>query len=325
MSDTAKVSAPPRRRKSASKRRANWFVASFLVLPVALYLILVLSPFAQAFQFSMTNWNGTNPDYKFVGLENFKKLFTSDLYSVYLIPALKHNAIMLIVVPLAVIALALFFAFMLNVGGKSRGGRMRGVGGSAFYKILFFFPQVLSVVMIGILWQAIYRSDEYGLLNALLAIFGVPLKSSGWVSDPSLVLVMVMIVMVWSSVGFYMVYFSSAMASIPAEIYEAAMIDGSSRVQTFFKITLPLLFDSIRTAWIYLGIIALDGFALVFIMTPQQGGPDHGSEVMGGVMYNFFSNGQAAMACAVGVILFFFTLTLMALSMRLTRRENVEL
>ncbi|MEV0647029.1 sugar ABC transporter permease [Phytomonospora sp. NPDC050363] len=306
------------------KRRKNLFVASFLVLPVTLYLVLVLSPFAQAFWFSMTNWNGTNPNYEFVGLENFQKLFTSELYSVYLIPALKHNAVMLIVVPLVVIALALFFAFMLNVGGRSRGGQMRGVGGAGFYKIIYFFPQVLSVVMIGVLWQAVYRSDEYGLLNSVLALFGVPLKSSGWLSDPSLVLIMVMLVMIWSSVGFYLVYFSSAMASIPAEIYEAAALDGSTRVQTFFKITVPLLFDSIRTAWIYLGIVALDGFALVFIMTPQQGGPDHGSEVLGGVMYNFFANGKAAMACAVGVILFFFTLSLMALSMRLTRRDRVE-
>ncbi|GIG64643.1 carbohydrate ABC transporter permease [Phytomonospora endophytica] len=306
------------------KQRKGLFITSFLVLPVALYAIMVISPFLQAFYYSMTNWTGTNPNYKFVGLDNFKRLFTNELYSVYLIPALKHNAFLLIAMPVIVIALALFFAFMLNVGGRSRGSRIRGVGGSKFYKIVFFFPQVLSVTVVGVLWGAIFRSDEYGFLNSILALVGIPTKPSGWLSDPDIVLLLVMLVMIWSSVGFYLVYFSAAMSSIPTEIYEASMLDGASRVQTFFKVTLPLLFESVQTAWIYLGIIALDAFALVFVMTPEQGGPNHSSEVLGGVMYHYFSSSKAAVACAVGVVLFFFTLTLVMVSLRATRRERVE-
>lgn len=310
------------------KHRKGLFLTSFLVLPVGLYAVMVISPFLQAFYYSLTNWTGTNPNYKFVGLDNFKRLFSNELYSVYLLPALRHNAFLLIALPVIVIALSLFFAFMLNVGGRSKGNQIRGVGGSKFYKIVFFFPQVLSVTIVGVLWQAIFRSDSFGFLNSVISgvagWFGGAPQPGGWLANPDLTLLLIMLVMIWSSVGFYLVYFSAAMSSIPTEIYEASMLDGANRIQTFFKVTLPLLFESVRTAWIYLGIIALDGFALVFVMTPEQGGPGHASEVLGGVMYHYFSSSKAAVACAVGVVLFFFTLSLVAVSLRATRRDQVE-
>ncbi|MEV7991408.1 sugar ABC transporter permease, partial [Streptomyces sp. NPDC086077] len=135
------------------------------------------------------------------------------------------------------------------------------------------------------------------------------------------------LVVVWHGVGFYLVLFSAAMQSIPRDIYEAALIDGAGRAQSFFRITLPLLWDSVQTAWVYLGIAAMDMFILVSTMTSGEfgGGPDHASEVMSTVMMrNFLYYGKSGYACAMGVVMLLLTLILSVVMLRATRRERVE-
>jgi N-acetylglucosamine transport system permease protein len=134
-----------------------------------------------------------------------------------------------------------------------------------------------------------------------------------------------LLIAVWSGVGFYMVLFSAAMQNIPKEIYEAALLDGAGRISTFVRITLPLLRDTVSVAWVYLGITALDMFALVYIMTPSQGGPDHASEIFASVIqFNAFNRGQFGYACAIAVALAFFTLLLAGIQLRVTRRDRIE-
>ncbi len=306
------------------KHGRGLFVASFLVLPVGLYVWLVILPFVQAFQISLTDWSGYSPTFNYIGFENFIKMW--DDPKRWIVPGFKNTGIILLVMPVIVIAMSLFFAFMLNVGGRSKGG-VSGVRGAGFYKIVYFFPQVLATAIVALVWVQIYKPvTTGGLLTSTLEALGLPYPEYGFMNDKSWVLTGIIAVMVWSSVGFYLVYFSSAMAAIPHDIYEAARIDGAGRVKTFFTITLPLLRDSIQTAWVYLGIIATDGFVLVFMMTPSQGGPDHASEVIGGAIYKlaFGSGNDAGMASAVGVVLFAAILTLTLVSLRLTRRERIE-
>ncbi|MDG4765658.1 sugar ABC transporter permease [Solwaraspora sp. WMMD406] len=305
------------------------FVTGFLALPVALYVFYVVWPYAQAVGYSMTNWGGYSDTQEFVGLANYVRLFGDELIRT----AFWHNVFFLVTLPLFTIALALFLAFLLNVGGRGDRAGVRGVRGSGTYKIIFFFPQVLSLVLIAIMWGAIYRGDSQGLLNGILIRIGLvdaeaPLK---FVSDPTpflgvpAVLWWLLLIAVWGGVGFYMVLFSAAMQSIPKDIFEAAMLDGASRVASFLRITLPLLRDSISVAWVYLGFIALDMYALVFVMTPNQGGPDHASEVFASVInFTAFSKGQFGYACAIGVSLAIFTLLLAAVQLRITRRERIE-
>jgi N-acetylglucosamine transport system permease protein len=134
-----------------------------------------------------------------------------------------------------------------------------------------------------------------------------------------------LLIAVWSGVGFYMVLFSAAMQGIPRDIYEAALLDGAGRVATFVRITLPLLRDNISVAWVYLGITALDMFALVYVMTPSQGGPDHASEIFASVIqFNAFNRGQFGYACALGVALAIFTMLIAVIQLRITRRERIE-
>ncbi len=132
--------------------------------------------------------------------------------------------------------------------------------------------------------------------------------------------------LVWQAVGFYVVLFSAGMASIPKDILEAAEIDGATQGTMFFRVTLPLLWDTLQVAWVYLGIAAFDAFAIVDVLTVEQGGPDHSTTVLAEEIYrNAFQNGKPAYASAMGVALFFLTITFAALTLRVTRRETIEL
>jgi N-acetylglucosamine transport system permease protein len=219
------------------------------------------------------------------------------------------------------------------VGGRGNRAGIRGVFGSGLYKVIFFFPITLSLVVIAVMWKAVYRSDDQGLINGVLMKIGLvdPDNPIAFTADPvpllgvPAVLWWLLIIAVWSGVGFYMVLFSAAMQSIPRDIYEAALLDGATRVNTFFRVTLPLLRDTVSVAWVYLGFIALDMYALVYVMTPDQGGPNHTSEIFASVInFTAFQRGQYGYACAMAVALAIFTILLAAAQLRITRRERIE-
>jgi N-acetylglucosamine transport system permease protein len=296
------------------------FIVGFLIAPVTIYVTFVIAPYIQAFYLAMTNWRGVSANPKFIGLDNFKRLLDDDIFW----KAVRHHGLLLLVLPLAAIAIALVFAFLLNVGGGSKGGVMKGVWGSKFYRIVFFFPQVLAVVIIGVIFQRVYAPDESGLLNGLLSVFGidpVPIMA-----DKNIALFAIIAVLVWQAVGFYVVLFSAGMASVPKDIYEAAVLDGAGRGSMFFKVTLPLLWDTLQVAWVYLGIAAFDAFAIVQVLSIEQGGPDGATTVLGVEIYrNAFTYSQFGYASAMGVALFFLTITFAALTLRVSRRETIEL
>ncbi|TCO43860.1 N-acetylglucosamine transport system permease protein [Kribbella antiqua] len=295
------------------------FVASFLAIPLALYAIFVISPFVQAFYYSLTDWTGISPKFKFVGLDNFKTLAHDSVFK----QAVGHNLILLIGLPLITIFLALVFAYLLNVGGRANAAGVQGVRGNGFYKLAFFLPQVLSVPVIAVIWATVMTSTDTGLLNSVTKKIG--LGTSEYLADPNIALYCVMWVLIWGSVGFYLVLFNAAMSGIPKDIFEAAIIDGAGRLATFFRITLPLLWDTIQTSWVYLAILALDAYALVAVMTAGPGGPDNSTYVMGlAIADNGFQYGRAGYASAMGVVLFFLTLIIAAVMLRATRRERIE-
>ena len=295
------------------------FVVGFLVVPLALYGVFVVSPFVQAFYYSLTNWTGVSPEFDFVGLENFRRLADDSVF----LRAIRNNLVLLVVVPIASIVLALLYAFLLNVGGRAGAAGVRGVRGSDFYKLVFFMPQVLSVPVIAVIWSVIMSPTADGLLNSVGGAVG--LEPSRFLANPDIALWCVVWVMVWGSVGFYLVLFNAAMTSIPRDIFEAALIDGAGRVATFVRITIPLLWDTIQTSWVYLAILALDAYALVAVMTAGPGGPDNSTQVIAlQIASNGFQFGQAGYASAMGVVLFFATLVIAAIMLRATRREQIE-
>jgi N-acetylglucosamine transport system permease protein len=300
------------------RHRKYPFIVGFLIAPVTLYAVFVLSPYVQTIRLSFTQWRGYVAP-KWVGIENYERMFDNDRFW----KALEHHAIMLVFLPLVTIAFALVFAFLLNVGGKGQGGQTRGVWGSKFYRVIFFLPQVLAIPVLAVLFQTIYRPDSSGLINGVLLKAGLD-KPIGFLIEKNLALPAIIAVLVWQAVGFYVVLFSAGMANIPGEIYEAAELDGASKITLFFRVTLPLLWDTLQTAWVYLGIVAFDGFAIVQVLAQDNGGPDGATTVLGLEIYNYMNLSRYGDATAYSVALCLVTLTFAALTLRVTRRESYE-
>jgi N-acetylglucosamine transport system permease protein len=281
-----------------------------------LYSVFVLYPYGRAFYISMTSWRGTSANMPWVGLDNYRRLLEDSRF----MDALTRNLQLLIVLPIVTISIALLFASLFTGGGK--GGEVKG---SAFYRIVFFFPQVISAVIVGILFTYVYN-PSYGILNSALDIVGLESLERAWLGDPATILWAIAAVAVWSSVGFYMVIFIASMQSIPTSFYEAAVLDGANRWRQFKDITLPLMWETIRTALIYIAIAALDFFTLVQVMTGGGGGvAARKAEVAAIFMYGeAFTRSRWGSASAVGVILLILTLLLSVVIMRVTRRETYE-
>ena len=294
------------------------FIIGFLAVPVALYATFVVAAYLQTFELSLTSWSGLG-SIQYIGFDNFVKLWHDTLFW----KSIQHNLFMLILLPIITIVIALVFAFLLNVGGGSKGGVTRGVWGSKVYRVIFFFPQLLALAIVAVIFGRVFSSDKSGMLNGLF-----PSSWHPWLflADSRWALTCILAVLVWQAVGFYVVLFSAGMGSISQEIYEAAALDGATRVTLFFRITVPLLWSTIQVAWVYLGIAAFDCFAVVNIISVDRGGPDGATSVLSLMIYrNAFEYSQAGYASALGVVLFFLTLTFAALTLRVTRRDAVEL
>jgi len=289
-------------------------IIPFLLPALILYLTFVIYPYIQAFYISLTSWSGTASTKPFVGLKNYQNLLTDGRF----LDSLGRNGQFLIVLPLGAISLALLFAAVFTQGGK-------GIRGSSFYRVIFFFPQVISAVIVGILFQYVYN-PRYGLLNETLTFLGLENLTRTWIGDPSTIMWAIAFVFIWGAVGFYMVIFIASMQSIPTSFYEAATLDGANGWRSFKDITLPLMWETIRTTLIYIGIAALDMFVLVQVIT--QGGSTSASrnaETVAVYMYGeAFNKSRWGSAAAVGVVLLILTMLLSIVLMRVTKREAYE-
>lgn len=286
-------------------------IIPFLAPAILLYAVFVLWPYAQAIYISLTQWSGVSANPTFIGFGNYQRLINEPHFR----NALGHNFQLLIVIPIIALGLALGFATLFTQGGQ-------GVKGAQFYRVVFFFPQVMSVVIIGVLWQYIFN-PIVGLLNGTLRAVGLDGLTRPWLGDGATSLWAVAAVVIWQIVGFYMVLFIAGMQSIPVTFYEAATLDGASKWQAFWGITVPLLWDNIRIALIYVGITTLDLFTIVQVMT--EGKPNRASDVVARYMYEVaFTNSQFGYASTIGVVLLLLTLVLSVFTLRFTQRERLE-
>jgi N-acetylglucosamine transport system permease protein len=299
------------------------FIASFLAIPLLLFIVFVVSPYLQAIYISMTDWRGFSANRNFIGLGNYVELAGDERFW----RAMWHNALLLIIVPVVTLGIALFLATMTTLAGRRGSFGRGGVPASRFYQIVFVFPYVVPLVIAGVLF-AFFYNPEAGLLNGLLeavaSLFRFEWVGPAWLGDPTFALPAVMAVLIWSFVGFFYIVLSAAMKSLPTEVFEAAVLDGAGGFRTFVSITIPMLADSIRSSYIYLGILMLDCFALLQVMLPD-GGPDGSTEVVAQYLYRAaFTDGRFGYASAIGVSLCLVTLVLAIVVLRSGRRERVE-
>lgn len=294
------------------------FIVGFLALPLLLYVVFVISPYLQAVQISFTDWTGYTSERNFIGFDNYIALFQDQIF----LGALGNNLIFLLIMPPVVVGLALFLATITSIAGGKQ-GRVGPIQGSKFYQIVFFFPQILPVVMVAILFQFAFN-PRIGIVNGFLSETGLGHLTRSWLGDPGTALWAVMSVMIWAGVGFYVVLFTAAIQAIPKDYFEAAQLDGAGRFRTFFHVTLPMLRETVQTGWVFVGMGALDMFTLVAVLTPD-GGPSGSTEVISTYMQRVaFLEGRFGYGAAIGVALCLITLLFALATFRLTRRERLE-
>ena len=299
-----------RRRRVPTPGRMLFFLV-FLGIPLAVYLMFVVSPFAQSFYYSLTDWSGISPTMNFIGLENYQRILDDAVFW----KSLRNNLVLLVVLPTITIVLAYALAVMVTIGGSSHGG-VRGVAGAGFYRVISFFPYAVPAVITGILFNFIYHPNG-GLLNGFLNLFLVPLNgvlvlmglspvedvNTAWLGDQRFALAAVAFAIIWTFVGFYMVLFVAGIKSIPQEVLEAARLDGAGRLRSAVQIAAPMVRDNISTAVVYMGIFALDAFTFVSVMTPN-GGTANSTKVVSLHLYETaFNDGNYGEASGMGVIM----------------------
>ncbi len=312
---------PPR---AASGRARRWrrnltfdkisLFLVFLGLPLALYITFVVSPLVQAISYSFTDWSGFSPNFKGVGFANYVKILSDDTF----LKAMRNNALLAVVIPLIIIVLSLALATVVTVGGAGH-GQIKGIKGAGFYRVISFFPYAVPAIITGIMWNLIFDPSS-GLVNGILTRLGFSqFKSFPWLGNINTAMPTMMFVIVWGFVGFYMVLFIAAIKGIPAEIFEAARIDGAGRLRTAWSITLPLIRENVQTAYIYLGIMAIDAYVYAQALNPQ-GGPSNSTLTMSQeLLSTAFQKGQFGVACAMGVIMGMMTLIFAALVFTINR------
>jgi N-acetylglucosamine transport system permease protein len=283
------------------------FVVSFLAPATLLYALFVVFPVLQSIQISFYRWRGVSQSKTFVGLENYRKLAKDDVFG----QALMHNLWLLVVVGVLAIVVGVSLAHAMQGGGRF----------SKLLRSVYLFPQAISLVVVAILWTFLYN-PSFGLLTTGLRAVGLGKWEHPWLGDPHTALPAVAVAFLWYIAGFYIMLFSAGLRGIPAEINEAADLDGARGFRRFRTITWPMLWSIKRVAVTYVVINVMNVFALVFLMT--QGGPDRKTEVMLTYLYEqAFTNNQFGYATALAVVNFAIAL-LLSTTVLVWFRKNPE-
>jgi raffinose/stachyose/melibiose transport system permease protein len=301
---TAPSTAPP-----LGRRVRAWLTAFVFTVPaLVLFLLLVLAPILYALYVSLFNWGGFGAPSDFVGLDNFSRLLDDPVF----LGDLWRGLILVLLSVGLQLPFALAMAVLLNQ-------RLRG---RAVYRMLFFAPYVLSEVITGVLFSMIFAPDD-GLADKVLGGLGLDDVGGLWFAGQNTVLPTLFLVMTWKYFGFHMMLYLAGLQGIPAELHEAARIDGAGPWQRFRHLTLPLLGPTIRMS-VFLSVIgAIQLFDLVWVVT--QGGPDHHSETLAVTLFQFgFKRYQVGYASAISIAMFLISLVFALAYQRFVLRRDTE-
>ena len=280
----------------------------FLAPAAVLYSSLVIYPVLQAAHTGFYKWNGLGPMTNFVGLENYVRILSDDIF----LKAVWHNLVFIGLSLLTQLPLALFCAILVG----------RHLRGRSFFRMIYFLPFVLSEVVTGLIWSFIYH-PRGGLLNWLLLLIFPNWNPPSWLGSPNmLVLLCLFVVITWKYFGYHMILYVAGLQNIPAEIEEAARIDGASGWQVIRHITLPLLGPTIRLTIYFAVLGSIQLFDLVWVMT--QGGPANASNTMATYMYQFgFLRSQLGYGSSIAVIMFLICFSFSLIYQRRVMRQDL--
>lgn len=285
-----------------------WFRLGFMAPAVIFYFVLVLWPLLQAFQLAFFRLSGLSKKRTFVGWENFQTIFTDGIF----MRALGHNLTLLV----GGVALVLLIGFPLAIAAQGDGKLAKTL------RSLYLVPHVISLVVVAILWQAIFNS-QMGLLTSGMQSLGFT-DIPAWMGDKRTALGTIIVAFTWYALGFAIMVLQAGLKSIPQDVNEAAELDGAQGWQRFWSIIWPLSWPTRRIVVIQTCIAALNTFALVRLMT--NGGPDRASEVTLTYLYErgFQPNSYYGEATAIAILNFALVLIVTVGILLLFGRHPVE-
>ncbi|MBS6519875.1 MAG: sugar ABC transporter permease [Clostridiales bacterium] len=293
-------------RKSAERK----FVFVCLAPAVILVSLFIFIPTINVFRMSLYRMGGITNKQTFIGIENFKTLMGDKNF----LQAMQNSILIIVLVTIFTVVLAILFATLLQRGNFK---------GNNFFRVIFYIPNILSIVVIAGIFGAVYNPST-GLLNTFLRAIGLDVLARNWMSESNIVIYSVIFALVWQAIGYYMVMYMASMAAIPPDYYEAASLDGATELQMFSKITFPLIWSNIRTTLTFY-IISTINLSFLFVQIMSNGGPNGKTEVFLNYMYKqAYGNGAYGYGMAIGVVVFIFSFALSGIINKITDREVYE-
>lgn len=273
--------------KKKKELKKNLTGYSFILPNFIGYAIFIFIPVCFSLVLSLMKWDGSSAPMEFVGFDNFVRLASDTTFLI----SLKNTFYYAIfTVPLTLVS-ALLIAVLLN-------SKIKGI---VAFRTAFFFPYIASLVAVGAVWNMLFQ-PEFGPVNQILKFLGVA-NPPGWCASTDWAMVVIIIVSVWKYMGYYMIVYLAALQGIPADLYEAASIDGATSWEKLRKITIPMLKPTTFFVTIMLTIQCFKVFDLIYVMT--QGGPGRSTNVLVNHIYNTaFVDFNFGYASASAMVLF---------------------
>lgn len=303
------------------KKRRNWNRWAIHLFPIpalAIYVLFIVYPLA-ALTYSFFDWNGMVRG-AFVGLANFRDLFTLQPFSGLFWGAFEHNILYFVLQLVFQNGIAFFLAYIIY----------KKIRFAEFFKIAYFLPRLLSVIVVGFLWK-LMLNPNYGALNVILGKFGLESLQRAWLGDPDTALIAIILVNCWFDLGFSLLIFLAGFQSIPKELLEAATLDGAKGFTILKRIMVPLMVPSIMITTVLTFIQSFEAFELVYAMQGSMGEPYHSTDTLAVYFYRLAFSGASGGSTAVGlgsalaVVLFFFIAVFTAMLLKIMQKKEVEM
>ncbi len=260
---------------------------SFLAPALLIYIIIIVFPGIYSVVLSLFEWNGV-AEKRFVGLANYVKLFTND--DIFRI-ALKNNIIWIVLTVCITVVLALILALVLN--GKFTG--------RIVYRSIFYFPYMLSWIVIGIIWKWMYNPN-FGMINTFLGAVGLDSLKGSYLSNPKIALYCIFAAALWQGLGQPMLYFLAGLQTMSSDVLEAARIDGAGKINLFIRIIVPMLKETFVIVLATQIIASMKVYDIIYVMTDS--GPANSTQTLATYMYNqTFSYNNLGMGSTVATIM----------------------
>ena len=293
-------------------KKSRIYPLYFAIPVLLLYGIFYLIPITFGEVFAFTDWNIYVSEIHFNGIDNFIQIFTDPSMSRVFWRSIGNTIYYAIGTLVLTNVIALMLALALNKGLKSQ----------TWLRTVFFIPVVLCPLAIGLLFTAMYN-PQYGIINTVLRGIGLENLTQEWIADPSIAMNSVITAGIWKGVGMTSLIYLAGLQGIPGEYYEAAKIDGAGKIQTFFRITFPLLISSV-TINLFLGFVG--GLKVFdFVITITRGGPGSQTQVLATMVYKELSAGRYGMATAYELVLNIIIAVLAFAGLGLLKKKEVEL